>query len=133
MKTKKYKRKNARGILTPNERFFLNNIPKDRFLKSNERHYLSSIRNKTRKGLKDLNLIFKKLPYDRYSLFSEEEMPSLKRPIEEVTKILYNRNHRYLLKTIRAQKMRREPDKQVVCYRTRKQINEIVNSTLNKL
>jgi len=91
--TKKYHRKDARGILTEKERNFLAIVRESNGnFDSNERHYLSSIRNKTAKALRDLNLVFRTLPYEVYSLFSEGEIPSLERPIREVAEILYYRN-----------------------------------------
>jgi len=130
METKKYDRKTARGILTPKERAFLINFPSGRSLTSHERHYVSSITHKTRKALKDLDVIFEKLP-DSHLLLSEEDMSSLKKPIEEITEILYHRN--YPREFWRRRKIRREVDKRVLCEKTRNQINKIVNSTLNKL
>lgn len=132
MESKKYDRKTARGILTPKERVFLSNFPRGRVLTSNERHYVSSIENKTRKALKDLNLIFDKLRYP-YLLFSEGDTPSLQKPVEEVTEILYYQNYRNEFRKRLKRKVKRKIDKEAISQKTRKQLNEIINSVLNEL
>lgn len=104
----------ARGILTINERSFLEKMESRHGLLSNSRNYLSSIIHKSRKGLADLDLIFEKLEYpDILFIFSEHSM-SLKEPMQKLVKILYYENRK---------------DKK----ETRKRLNEIVESALDKL
>lgn len=127
--TKKYSRKSARGILTPKERSFLNNIPQNRLMNSNERHYYSSIKNKTTKALEDLDLIFKKLPYDVHSLFPpKEKLSSLERAIQEVTVLLYNENY-----PRKPKRLHTKADKKTTKRKTRRQIVQVVDSVLATL
>jgi len=121
-----------KGMLTDKQRTFLMNLPEDRLLTSNERHYVSKIRRKAKKALKDLDLIFEKLPQS-YLIFPEQDIPSLKNPIEEVTKILYFQNYRNEFLKRRKQRSKRKINKEAISRKTRKQINDIINSVLNQL
>ena len=104
----------ARGILTGSERSFLEKMESRHGLSSNRRNYLSSIIHKSRKGIADLDLIFKKLDYpDILFIFSEHSM-SLKEPIQKLVEILYHES---------------KGDKK----ETEKRLNKIVESALNKL
>ena len=82
--------------------------------------------------MKDLNLILKELPYETYSLFSGEELSSLKRPIVEVTRILYHRNLGELLRVHESKNIGKH-NKNAIYERTRHQIAKIVNEVLNEL
>lgn len=130
MTTVKYRRKNARAILTRNERKFLINFPKDRPLSSNERHFKSSIENKTRKTFQDLNLILEKYP-NSYLLFSELNHPSLMNPIIEVTRILYGRNYRREFSKRLKNKVKRQVNKDAIRRQTKKQLIRIIDSVLD--
>ena len=131
-KKKRYSRLNARGILTDKERDFLNNIPRDRTLTSRERHYTSSIENKTRKALNDLNLILETYP-NPYLLFSELPHPSPMTPIIEVTKYLYYRNYQKEFSKRLTNRTKRQISKNAIRQQTRKQLVKIIDSVLNSV
>lgn len=122
----------VRGILTDNQRNFLLNYPEGRPLTDNERHYTSSITRKTRKALIDLELILEKLPLS-YLVFSENDMISLRKPIEVVTEILCQQNYRreYLKRLLN--KTKREINRQAIRQQTKKQLIQIIDSALENV
>jgi len=65
--------RDARAILTSNEKAFLKKLKERHHLNSNQRHYLASILHKAQKGISDLELIFQKLDAsDLAFIFSEQ-------------------------------------------------------------
>ena len=132
MPSKKYDRKNARAILTVNEKKFLNSFPKAKPLSSNQRHYMSSIENKTRKAFEDLNLILEKHPYP-YFLFSGSFSLSLEKPIKEVINIVYSRKHLKEFLSRRKNKIKRKVRKKIIIQQTRKELLQIIDSVLNSM
>lgn len=119
-------------MLTNKQRAFLLNFPEDRLLNQNERKFLSRVRRKTKRALSDLDLIFEKIPQP-YLLFSEEEIPSLKKPMEEVTEILFYQNYRNEHLKRRNRRTKHQINKKIISKKTKKQIQEIVNPILRQL
>jgi len=124
----------VRGILSKGERHFLNNPP-NRILNSNERHYISSIRAKTRKALKDIDLILETMPYGRDLLFEAMDLYSLnENAIGEIAIRLFSRNYREEFWRMRKEdKISGKPDKKLLIEKTRNQLYHFINSVLNEM
>jgi len=119
----------VKGILSNRQHDFLINYPKGRPLKPSERQLSSLIARKTRCALKELNLIFERLPKP-YLLFSEEKEISYWKPIEEIVIILFFKNYQLEYRRRMKDKSKRQIDIDIIRQRTRKQLIEMIDSVL---
>jgi len=119
-------------ILTEKERYFLSDYSQNKKLEDKERQYLSSITRKTKKALKDLEIIFEKLPQP-YLLFSEEEEISYWKPIKEVTTILFFKNYQTEFRRRLKDKTKRQIDIEIIRQRTKKQLRQFIDSVLEEV
>lgn len=120
------------GILTSKQRAFLEDYQQGRKYSDRERHYLSSIRRKTRKVLTDLSLVFEKLPQS-YLLFSEVEEISYLKPIEKVATILFLKNYQVEYRKRMKDKTKRQIDIEIIKQKTRLQLRQFIESVLKTI
>lgn len=133
MEKGKYRRKDARGILTPKERDFLVNNKKTKNFTSSERHLISSITNKTKKGILDLRLIIEKLRHSHWLFPNEEGKGYYAVLAEEAAKILFEWNLTKEKARRHRAKINRKINKKPIKAKTAKQLQEIIASTLREL
>jgi len=124
----KWTRKQARGILTPNERKFLQG--KGNYSPNMVRYFKSHILRKTKKAIEDLDLIFKN--YEAWEMFIDNK-PDVKKIVEGAVKLQYNSNYRTEYQERLARKVKLDINKKDISRKTRKQVNEIINSVLIQL
>jgi hypothetical protein len=133
MEKKKYRRKDARGILTPKERHFLVNTKKTKNFTSSERHLISSITNKTKKGILDLRLIIEKLKYSHWLFPNEDGKGYYAVLAEEAAKILFELNLMKEKARRHRAKIKRKINEKPIKAKTAKQLQEIIKATIDQL
>lgn len=124
----KWTRKQARGILTPKERKFLQGEIKPG--RNMVRYFRSNILRKTRKAIEDLDLIFK--TYEVWQIFVGDK-PGVEKLVQEAAKLQYYTNYRKEFQRRLQRKVKLQIDKEVIIRETREQLEEIMNFILNDL
>lgn len=126
--SKQYSRRNVKGILTDKERDFL--LDKGHYNPNSVRYYRSHILHKTRKAIRDLDLVFGMYP--AWQIFTPDT-PDVKKIIRGAAEIQYNKNYAKAFHLRLRLGLKQNISKKVISRITKKQITEIVESTLDEL
>jgi len=118
----------ARGILTPNERKFLQGEKK---CSSNMvRYFRSNIVRKTQKSLEDLDLIFRTCYL--WQIFGVK-MPFINDLVKEAVRYQYSKNYVKEFQSRLKRRVKLQIDKEIISERTREQLNKMIDSILSSL
>ena len=118
----------ARGILTPNERKFLQGEKK--CSPNMVRYFKSNIVQKTQKSLEDLDLIFRTI---RLSQIFGDNMPIVNDLMKEAVRYQHSKNYVKEFQNRLRRKVKLQIDKEIIIERTREQLNKMIDSILSSL
>ena len=103
---------------------------KGNYTRDSVKHYRSNILQKTKKAIEDLDLIFK--TYEAWDIFVDDK-PDVRKLIEKAVEFQYHKNHSIEHRKRLKEKVKRKVNRKIITRETKKQIDEIVISALNRL